>query len=285
VTKNSISSSVYPETGLEEERAFVVALGGYALELAGGVMVTNERIGVPRFNFVDGPYISADRVTAFFERALDHYFQRALRPSFRVRRPVPPHIDAALAKLEFVGHKPPLVRLSAKPANLQVAHDPNLEVSAAGPSEADRLADLWTAERERDELRRSLEVVVNHPNPGERLVPIFARRAGQFIGGAILYERGARASIQLTSTRPDARGQGIATELVRTAVEQAAADQVVQVVLLSEEPHLSARLAPLGFRIDGEFTEYVLPPDAELSLPSPGPAGPPRWRPPRAGVR
>ena len=274
-------AEVGPETGLEEERAFVLALGGYALEVAGGTLVAHERIGVARFNFVDGPYLAAGRVTAFFERALDHYFQRALRPSFRVRRPVPPHVDSALRGLGFVPGPLPLVRLSGTPCEAPGPSTPGLEVAAAGPAEAERLADLWTAERERDELRRALEVVVYHPNPGERLVPIFARQGAEVVGGAILYERGRCASVQLTSTQPAERGRGIATALVAGALAHAARDRIERVVLLTEAPRLATHLEPLGFHVDHEYEEYRLPLDADLSLPSPGAPTPPRWRPPR----
>ena len=83
-------------------RSFVVALGGFVLEFAGGALVTHERIAVPAFNYVDLDRLAPDRQTAFFERALDHYFQRAIRPSFRARRPVPAHVDRSLRAFGFV---------------------------------------------------------------------------------------------------------------------------------------------------------------------------------------
>ncbi|MCI4355479.1 MAG: hypothetical protein L3K06_08985, partial [Thermoplasmata archaeon] len=89
-------------------RGLVLALGGFALELAGGTLVTHERIPVPPFNFVDGADVAIRRQTAFFEKALDHYFQRALRPTFRVDPPVPPHVDKTLRHFGFLPTDAPL---------------------------------------------------------------------------------------------------------------------------------------------------------------------------------
>ncbi len=78
------------EAALDAERQFVLTLGGFALEVAGATLVTHERIPAPRFNFVQVEGVGAERQAAFFERALDHYFQRALRPTFRLPEPTPP---------------------------------------------------------------------------------------------------------------------------------------------------------------------------------------------------
>lgn len=267
--------------GLADETAFVLALGGYALEIAGGALVTHERIGVARFNFVDGPYLPAGRLTAFFERALDHYFQRALRPRVRRLRPVPPPIDRALRQLGFVAEPDPLLRLSVDPGGATVPVGGEVEVVEADPGD-DRIAELWTAEGERDELRRALDVLLHHPEDGERLVPLFARIGGGIAGGALLHEQRGRATVQLTSTVPAARGQGVATAIVAAAVRSAAGRGIGSLSMLTENPRLAQRLAPLGFRVDREFTEYRLPPEAQLAVPAPSPTGPPRWRPPRA---
>ncbi|HTT45035.1 MAG TPA: hypothetical protein VMH38_03340, partial [Thermoplasmata archaeon] len=72
------------EAALATERQFVLTLGGFALELAGATLVTHEKLPVPRFNFVQELGVGRERQTTFFEHALDHYFQRALRPTFRV---------------------------------------------------------------------------------------------------------------------------------------------------------------------------------------------------------
>lgn len=267
--------------GLADERAFVLALGGFALELAGGTLVTHERIGVARFNFIDGPYLPADRLTAFFERALDHYFQRALRPRVRRVRPVPAPIDAALRHLGFLAEPDPLLRLAATPSATRPDAGAEVAVAVADPQD-ERTAELWTNPGERDELRRAIDVVVHHPNEGERLVPLLATSGKGIIGGAILYRNGRSASVQWTSTVPAARGQGTATALVAAALREAAGLGVNRLTMWTETPRLAQRLAPFGFHVDRELTEYRLPADAQLAMPSPGPPGPPRWRPPRA---
>ncbi|MCI4365333.1 MAG: hypothetical protein L3K10_04640, partial [Thermoplasmata archaeon] len=81
---------------LAAERQFVKTLGGFVLGIAGAELVTHERIPLPRFNFVVVGDVSLERGTAFFERVLDHYFQRALRPTFRVLPPVPAHLARGL---------------------------------------------------------------------------------------------------------------------------------------------------------------------------------------------
>ena len=99
------------EAALEAERQFVLTLGGFALEIPGATLVTHEKIPVPRFNFVQEMGVGRERQTAFFERALDHYFQRALRPTFRVPLPVPDHVDIGLRRFGFRARSAPLVLL------------------------------------------------------------------------------------------------------------------------------------------------------------------------------
>lgn len=268
--------------GLADERSFVLALGGFAVELAGGRLVTHERIGAERFNFIEGPYLAADRLTAFFERALDHYFQRALRPRVRRLRPVPAPVEAALRRLGFVAAPEPLLRLGALPDAALTDRETDIHVTPVDPQE-ERTAELWTNPAERDELRRAIDVVVHHPNDGERLVPLFAHSGDEVVGGVILYRNGPRASVQWTSTIPSARGQGVATALVAAALRHAAELGVDRLSLLTENPRLARRLEPLGFQVDQEFAEYRLPADVQLAMPPPGPPGPPRWRPPREG--
>ena len=262
-------------------RGLVLALGGFALELAGGTLVTHERIPVPPFNFVDGADVSVRRQTAFFERALDHYFQRALRPSFRVDLPVPPHIDRTLRHFGFVPAAEPLEFLVA-PAGASTSSTSPVEVSEVPAEEAGRIAAFWTHDRERDEFERALDVAVHHPNPGERLLPLIARSGARTAGAALLYRRGDRAEVHAVSTLPELRGRGIATGLVAGALEAARQDGARTLSILSTTPRLAERLRPLGFRPVGALADYRLPPEAQLAIPPPGPPGPPRWRPPRA---
>ncbi|MCI4367196.1 MAG: hypothetical protein L3K08_05550, partial [Thermoplasmata archaeon] len=69
------------EAARAAERGFVRLLGGYTVGLAGGTLLVNERIPVPRFNIVQSVRVARTRQAQFFESALDHYFQRGVRPS------------------------------------------------------------------------------------------------------------------------------------------------------------------------------------------------------------
>lgn len=267
---------------LAQERAFAIALGGFVLECSGGFLTTHERIAVPRFNYADVDRVAIDRQAGFFERALDHYFQRAIRPSFRVPRPEADHVGRTLRGLAFQPRAEPLVALVAPPL---VHPRPNLvgvAVEDARTSDGEELAALWTAERERDEFRRALEVILHHPNDGERLLPLVARSGGSVVGSALVYQRGSVAGIHAVSTRPAARGHGVATAIVEAALHRVHGTGAQQVVLLTENPRLADHLAPLGFAEVGRLTSYDLPDDAELAFVAP-PPGPPRWRPPRGG--
>jgi len=265
-------------------RDLILSLGGFSYELAGGTLVTHERIPVPAFNFVDGARVAVRRQTAFFEKALDHYFQRALRPSFRVDLDTPPHIDRTLRHFGFVPASEPLVFLVAPTSNAP-AGPRGIEVVEVQADHAREIAEFWTHDRERDEFARALDVVVNHPNPGERLTPLLARSGTRTAAAALLYRRGAHAEVEAVATLPELRGRGIATALVAGALAAAARDGATTLSVLSATPRLTTRLAPLGFLEAGRLTEYRLPADAQLAIPPPGPPTPPRWRPPRAAAR
>ncbi len=268
---------------LEAERRFVLTLGGYALEIAGATLVTHEKLPVPRFNFVEAHGVGAERQAAFFERALDHYFQRALRPSFRVPEPVPGHLDVGLRRFGFAPRPSPLVLLLStgeRPDPL----GPTVEVRPATPGELDRVAAFWTSERERPELRSALDVAVGHPNPHERLVALLARIDGEPVAGALVYRHRDAAGIHAVATRPDARGHGAASAIVRYALERDPVGPGVRYSIFADSPRLERRLSRLGFRPALSFREYDLPASAELAIPPAGPRTPPRWRPPRDGT-
>ena len=261
-------------------RAFTVALGGYALEFAGGVFVTHERLPVGAFNYVDEVQVAPDRRSAFFERALDHYFQRALRPTFRVGPTVPDHVDRTLRRFDFRPRAEPLVYLVADRGEDAPTPRSDVDVREVGSEAAGDVAAFWTHEGERDEFRRSLEVAVHHPNPGERLVPLLASQGGSPVAAALAFTRDGVTEVHAVATQPRDRGQGIATALVARAAHGPASDGARVVAILASTPRLGVRLAPLGFREVARVTEYELPAGADLRLPPPGPPGPPRWRPP-----
>jgi len=268
------------EAALQAERQFVLTLGGFALEVAGAALVTHEKIPAPRFNFVQELGVGRERQTAFFERALDHYFQRALRPTFRV--PVPPatHVDQGLRRLGFVPRNGPLVLL--------LEHDPVSPPASEGPTvreastgELDTVSSFWTDERERPELRTAVDVAWHHPNPHEQLVPLVASIEDVPVAAALVYRYRAAAGIHFVATRPSARGRGAASAVVAYALRERPVGQAAFFSMFADSPRLESRLVRLGFAPARSFVEYELPRSAELALPPPGPPTPPRWRPPR----
>jgi GNAT superfamily N-acetyltransferase len=273
------SPALEVEAALDTERQFVLTLGGFALEVAGATLVTHERLPAPRFNFVQELGVGAERQTAFFERALDHYFQRALRPTFRVPIPVPGHLDAGLRRFGFRPRPTPLVLLLTAPGTLS-AEPVSREVRPARPTEIDLVASFWTAERERPEFRAALDVAWHHPNPHEQLVPLLAWGDGEAVSAALLYRFRGTAGIYGVATRPAARGRGAASELVRFATAGGPLE-AAQYSIFADSERLEQRLTSLGFSPARSFREYELPANAELAIPAPGPASPPRWRPPR----
>lgn len=268
------------DAALANERQFVLTLGGFALEIAGATLVTHEKLPAPRFNFVQELGVGRERQTAFFERALDHYFQRALRPTFRVPLPVPEYLDAGLRRFGFRPRADPLVLLLAEPGDAG-GHDAPSGVRAARPSEVDLVASFWTSDAERPEFRAALENAWSHPNPNEEIVPLLGSRATEPTSAALVYRFGSTAGIYAVATRPTARGQGGASDVVRFATAASVGGRGVRHSIFADSPRLERRLEALGFDAARRFRVYELPASAELSLPPVGPPGPSRWRPPR----
>ncbi|HTW56118.1 MAG TPA: GNAT family N-acetyltransferase [Thermoplasmata archaeon] len=267
------------DAALDAERRWVLALGGFALELPGATLVTHEKIPAPRFNFVVVRRIAPERQTSFFEHALDHYFQRALRPTFRVPRPVPTHLAAGLARFGFRRRAERLAVLVERPRARGAA--PEFSVRPARDDEIESVASFWSVEKERPELRTALDIAVHHPNPDEALVPVVAESGGRIVAAALVYRHGRAAGIHLVSTRADARGRGAASALVGYVRRTDPAGRPARYAMFADSLRLRRRLLRLGFAVAREYAEFALPADAELSLPPPGPPGPPRWRPPR----
>lgn len=269
------------ETALAAEQQFVRTLGGFVMGIAGGDLVIHERIPLSRFNFVVVHTFSPERRTAFFERALDHYFQRAIRPTFRVPNPVPAHVDSGLRALGFRPRPAPLTLLLSGSELAAPASD--LVVRPATASEFDEILSLWTTEKERPELRTALDIVWHHPNPEERLTPMVAARDGTVVSAGILYEARGETGLHFIATRPGERGQGAASALVSGVFGGGDGRTRPNGFLLADSARLETGIVRLGFLPARVFTVYELPPEAELALPPVPAAGPPRWRPPRGG--
>jgi hypothetical protein len=265
---------------LVAEQYFVRSLGGFVLGIAGAELVTNERLPLPRFNFVQVHAVSPERRTAFFERALDHYFQRAIRPTFRVSEPVPGHVETGLSALGF-RRRPDRLSLLTRVGPTALPTPGEFDVREARPEEFDGFLSLWTGERERPELRTAIDVVWHHPNPDERLTPVVAARDGQVVSAGLLYEHLGAAGLHFIATRPGERGHGAASALVTGTFGPGGPGDLPHGFLFGDSPRLSLRLTSLGFATVREFVVFELPTEAQLALPSVGPAQPPRWRPPR----
>jgi len=269
------------EAALTSERQFVLTLGGFALEVAGASLVTHEKLPVPRFNFVQELGVGRERQTAFFEHALDHYFQRALRPTFRVPLPVPPHVDAGLRHFGFRPTAVPLVLMLSE-GQLPNRVGTEAQVRVADRRDLDLVTSFWTSERERPEFRTALDIAWSHPNPNEQLVPLLATLDGAPVSAALVYRYRAAVGVHAVATRPSARGRGAASALVTFALGRAVAGPATVYSILADSARLVRHLEALGFRAGRSFAEYELPASAELSFPSPGPLSGPRWRPPRS---
>jgi len=268
------------EAALEAERQFVFTLGGFALEVAGAALVTHEKIPVPRFNFVQELGVGPERQTSFFEHALDHYFQRALRPLFRVPTPVPEHVDSGLRRFGFRPKASPLVlMLSREPAPSPPTS--NVTVRAAEHRDLDLVASFWTSERERPEFRSAIDIAWSHPNPNEGLVPLLASVGTETVSAALVYRYRSSAGIHAVATRPSARGKGAASSVVAFARARRIGGPVDRYSIFADSARLERKLETLGFSPARSFTEYELPASADLALPPPGPPAGPRWRPPR----
>ncbi|MGI0156263.1 MAG: GNAT family N-acetyltransferase, partial [Thermoplasmata archaeon] len=120
------------------------------------------------------------------------------------------------------------------------------------------------------------------PNPHEQLEPLLAFRDGEAVSAAVVYRYRTTAGIHAVATRPAARGQGAASDLVRYALAAEPAGSADRYSIWADSRRLERHLTGLGFSPARSFREYALPRAAQLSLPSPGPPGPPRWRPPRS---
>ena len=269
------------EAALSSERQFVFTLGGFAYEIAGAALVTHEKLPVPRFNFVQELGVGKERQTSFFEHALDHYFQRALRPTFRVPTPVPPHVEAGLRRFGFQPKEAPLTLMLADRPPTRAAV-PAVGTRVASRSDLDLIASFWTSERERPEFRAALDIAWSHPNPHEKLIPVLATLDGEAVSAALVYRYRGAAGIHAVATRPSARGRGGASDLVAFVVGRDVAGPDAHYSIFADSSRLERRLATLGFRSARSFIEYELPRSAELSFPSPGPPLPPQWRPPRS---
>ena len=263
---------------LREERELVYAFGGYALEFSGGALLTNERLPVPRFNFVQDVRVARDRMAAFFERALDHYFQRAIRPVFHLPEPPAGYLADALAAYGFAprGELRRVLRC-ARPGPAAGAPE-GVEVREAAEEELEGWVRAWSTTREGEELARFLEVNRHHPNPGEVLRPVLAARDGALLATALLHGFHGSWGLHGVGTQPGRRGSGAASALVAEVARRFVPPEDLLALWL-EHDAARAHLQALGFEELGRFRVFELGPNSELHLPPTPPSGGPLWRP------
>jgi ribosomal protein S18 acetylase RimI-like enzyme len=266
---------------LREERELVLAFGGFAVEIPGAVLVTNERIPVPRFNFVQDVSVARDRLAGFFERALDHYFQRALRPEFHVLEPVPEYLLGPLAHFGFAARAEPRSAL-LHPRSVPVpAPEHGYTVALADDDHLDEVVGFWAETREREELRRQLETVRHHANPEETVLPVIAYEGKEPASAALLHRYRGTWGIHGVATQPGRRGRGAASAIVAESVHHLVPEDARSIVIWADQARVRSRLERLGFQEVARFRVFELGAHAQLHLPPIPAVSTPRWRPPR----
>jgi Acetyltransferase (GNAT) family len=266
---------------LREERELVLAFGGFAIEIPGAVLVTNERIPVPRFNFVQDVSVAQDRLAGFFERALDHYFQRALRPDFHVLEPVPGYLAEPFGRFGFHPRaEPRSALLHPRRVPISTPHHA-YRVTVADDDAFEEVVGFWAETREREELRRHLETVRHHANPEETLLPVLAFVGKEPASAALLHGYRGTWGIHGVATQPGRRGQGAATAIVAESVHRIVPEDARVIVIWADQARIRARLEGMGFQEVARFQVFELAAGAQLHLPPVPERSVPRWRPPR----
>ena len=256
---------------LELSRDFVAAFGGYSVEIPGAYLVVNEKVPVPRFNYVQDVVQAPGRVLAFIEKALEHYYQRALRPTIEVPRDVSqPALHRAIRAGGFTSrgasHDRRLLVWEGFPADSPTppGASPPYQVLPVAEDDLESFVDLWTPRRYRDEILRYFDVVLTHPNPWERLVPYEIREEERILGLAVFYENRGVRGLPVVATVPDARSRGLATMLVSEILRREAREASYPVSLWLEGPRAPAPLVRLGFRERAVYEVYALPEERPL---------------------
>lgn len=256
---------------LREERQFSQLFGGYSVEVPEGHLVVNEKVPVPRFNFVQNVRCSPGRVAAFMERTLEHYYQRALRPTFEL--PTDTSQPAVEKALRLAGYEP---RGEEHRRHLLVLDPPSgaalppprgssgLEVEVVGEEELDTVVDLLVEAqaRFREEVRRYLEVAMSHPNPRERVVPYLARTSGGPVSSGILLAHRASCGLFGVGTQTSARERGFATTLVAEILRREQGGLPGPLCISAEGRNPPRPLLALGFELWASFDVYALSADS-----------------------
>ena len=255
---------------LREERHFSELLGGYSVELAEAHLVVNEKVPVPRFNFVQDVRCGGGRVAAFVERTLEHYYQRALRPTFEVPLDAPREgVRRALGLAGYDSRGETHLRhllvwdRTQTPARVLAAGpngDHELTVEPLEEDELDVFVDLVAESqmRFREEVRRYVEVGMSHPNPGERVVPYVARKRGEPVSFGLFLAHPGASGLFAVGTATSAREQGCASALVAEVLRREGARAADPLCISAEGQAPPRPLLELGFRPWATFEIFEL---------------------------
>jgi len=265
----------------DEERELICALGGFALHLSGGWLVTHERLPGSRFNFIDIGALNPARRTAFLERALDHYFQRALRPVVRLSPRAPEAIVGSLERLGFRERSTPQLLLTRQLKPLRGPASAGERVRALTPQELPILYRLWGGERELPEIRSTIDVALSAPSPGEEVVPVGSIVEGRLVSVGLLHHWNGIWGLHAVATIPGERGNGWASDLAIQAPVASTDRGDRWLGLRVDSVRVPSHLETAGFVAQEQCRIFDLPTDRSLEVPPPGPPQPPRWRPPR----
>lgn len=250
---------------LREERAFCELFGGYAVELPGAVLVVNEKVPVPRFNWVQNVRCADGRVAALLEQALQHYYQRALRPTFELPVDLPQaHLARGLLGQGYhdrgASRRRHLLVWEGAPRPRSASSSGGLQVEPLEEEHFGQLVDLLAEERFKEELHRYLVTATTSPNPGERTVPYWARDPEGPVSFGLYHRQGPVSALFGVGTVPARRGAGAATALVAGVLEREKVDGPLLVA--SEGAHPPAPLLKLGFELWGSYEVYALTDEA-----------------------
>lgn len=266
-----VAAPVSPEPwltlALQEERRLSQIFGGYTVELPGAHLVVNEKVPVPRFNWVQDVRCGPGRVTALLERVFDHYYQRALRPIVELPSDLPqPWLVKALGMAGYLPkgpeHRRHLMVWDGFPRPEEAPRTPSLRIEPVPAEEIDLFVDFLIEPKHRTEVYRSLETVMVHPNAGEIALPYVARVAEDPVAFGLFHRYGAASALFAVGTVAKERRKGFATSLVAEIVRREGPRSPSPLLISMEGERPPRPLVTMGFVPWASFDRYELSDEA-----------------------